>query len=101
MSNHKIFPGTDKDLEDGISQTGNIVRDAWVFGILPESETCTGWSIQRIFELYDKVSEAWQPYGHLASQLPDELRQRHKRIYDEAIATARSHGWNPALDDND
>jgi hypothetical protein len=97
----KIYPGTDKDLEDGISQTGNIVRDAWVFGILPESETCTGWSIQRILEIYDKVTEAWQPYGHLASQLPDELRERHKRIYDDAIAKARSHGWNPELDDND
>ena len=101
MSMDKIYPGTEKDLEDGISQTGNIVRDAWVFGILPESETCAGWSIQRILEVYDKVTEAWQPYGHLVSNLPPELRERHQRIYDEAVRRAREEGWDPELEEDE
>ena len=37
-STNKIYPGINKDLESGITPTGNIIRDAWVFGIIPESE---------------------------------------------------------------
>ena len=85
--------------DDGLSPTATIVRDAWVFGLLPESETCAGWSTDRMDALYDKVSTAWEPYGHLASRLPPELRERHQRIYDEAIRRARQQGWNPELDD--
>ena len=95
------FSGIDKDLKNGISPTGNIVRDAWVFGIIPESETCSGWSLQEMNKLYDRVSSAWEPYGHLVSRLPEELRARHDRIYTEAIRIARSHGWNPELDGED
>lgn len=84
---------------DGLSPTATIVRDAWVFGLLPETETCEGWSTDRMDALYDKVSTAWDPYGHLVSRLPPELRERHQRIYDEAIRQARAQGWNPELDD--
>ena len=35
------------------------------------------------------------PYGHLVSNLPDELRERHARIYSQAISDAREKGWNP------
>ncbi|MFT7533871.1 MAG: hypothetical protein ACI9FD_004914, partial [Gammaproteobacteria bacterium] len=80
---------------------GNIIRDAWLFGILPESETCEGWTIQGIESLYDKVSAAWHPYGHLVSGLPDDIRQRHGRIYDQAIKKAKQLGWNPELADDD
>lgn len=98
---NKVYRGIDKDLEDGITPTGNIIRDAWVLGIIPESQTCEGWTVQGIEDLYDKVSVAWEPYGHLVSRLPPELRERHKRIYDEAIAKAREYGWDPELDEND
>lgn len=84
---------------DGLSPTATIVRDAWVFGLLPESETCEGWNTDRLDALYDKVTAAWAPYGHLVSRLPPELRERHQRIYDEAIRRARASGWNPELDD--
>jgi hypothetical protein len=84
-----------------MSPTGNIIRDAWVFGIIPETETCAGWSVQGIEALYDKVSAAWEPYGHLVSRLPPELRDRHGRIYAAAVERARAQGWNPALDDDD
>lgn len=101
MNRHKLFSGIDKDLENGMTPTGNIVRDAWMFGIIPETQTCADWTIQELNDLYDKVSNAWEPYGHLVSRLPEELRLRHGRIYTEAIRIARAHGWNPELDDED
>jgi hypothetical protein len=84
-----------------MNPTGNIIRDAWVFGIIPETETCAGWTVQGINDLYDKVSAEWNQYGHLASRLPDELRKRHERIYAEAVRQAREKGWNPELGDED
>lgn len=95
----KIFGGLDNEPNGGMTPAGNIIRDAWVFGILPETETCAGWSLQRLQEVYDRVSEAWHPYGHLASRLPPELRERHGRIYAAAIERARASGWSPDLDD--
>jgi len=42
-----------------------------------------------------------EPYGHLVSNLPEELRRNHARIYTAAIEYARMHGWNSGLDDED
>jgi len=97
----KIYEGIHKQAQGGMTPTANIIRDAWVFGLLPEEETCEGWTIQGIDALYDKVSVAWEPYGHLVSNLPPELRERHARIYDAAIVQARAAGWNPELDEGD
>lgn len=97
----KPYPGIHNDRFGGMTPTGTIIRDAWVFGILPEEETCDGWLIGGIETLYDKVAEAWGPYGHLVSRLPQELRERHQRIYTAAIVRARELGWNPELDDED
>jgi hypothetical protein len=95
----KIYHGVNKEPEGGMTPTANIIRDAWVFGILPEEEDCEGWTIQGVEALYDKVHDAWQPYGHLVSRLPPELRERHARIYDAAVARARAEGWDPELGD--
>ena len=38
------YVGIDQDKDGGLTNLGRIVRDAWVFGILPETETCSGWS---------------------------------------------------------
>ena len=84
-----------------MTPTGNIIRDAWVFGIIPETESCAGWTLRGIEDLYDKVSAAWAPYGHLVSRLPPELRERHERIYRAAVGRARALGWNPELDGED
>jgi len=97
----KAYQGIHNDSFGGMTPTGNIIRDAWVFGILPEEEGCEGWLVGGIEDLYDKVSAAWQPYGHLASRLPEELRERHQRIYAAAVARARELGWNPELGDDD
>ena len=96
----KIYMGIDKDPFGAMNPTGNIIRDAWVFGLLPETETCEGWSSGRVDGLYDSVYKEWEKYGHLVSNLPEDLRERHKRIYDEAIKTAREKGWNPELGEN-
>jgi len=99
MTKEKIYTGIDNDEYGGMTPTGNIIKDAWVFGIIPEDQTCEGWSLSRIQELYDQVSDAWTPYGHLVSKLPEELAERHARIYNVAIKKARESGWDPELDD--
>lgn len=101
MNNRRIYPGLDQDEYGGMNPTGNIIRDAWVFGLLPEGESCTGWSLDRIQALYDQVYEAWEPYGHLASRLPDDLRQRHQAIYEAATRRAREMGWSAELGGGD
>ncbi|MDH3309097.1 MAG: hypothetical protein OEM48_01315 [Gammaproteobacteria bacterium] len=92
------YPGIHADLFGGMTDLGHIIRDAWVFGLLPETETCAGWSAPQFDKLYEKVHAAWEPYGHLASQLPPELRTRHERIYNEAVQRARAQGWSPDMD---
>jgi len=101
MAEIKRYTGIDKDPHGAMNPTGNIIRDAWVFGIIPETETCAGWTVQGIDSLYDKVTAAWEPYGHLVSNLPQELRERHARIYSAAVAQARELGWDPELGDDD
>jgi len=100
MRRPQTYIGIHNDTQ-GLSPTANIIRDAWVFGLLPETETCEGWSLDQLDVLYDKVSTAWEPYGSLASRLPPELRERHTRIYAEAIRRARERGWNPELDEEE
>lgn len=78
-----------------MNPTGQIIRDAWVFGLIPETENCAGWDLGRVQALYDKVDAAWQPYGHLPSKLPPELSERHQRIYTAATERARAEGWDP------
>lgn len=101
MQRAAIYPGIDKDSYGGMTPIGRIIRDAWVFDLIPETETCVNWSHDRLEKLYDQVTAAWQPYGHLAGRLPDALRARHERIYAEAIRRARELGWNAELADDD
>ena len=89
------YAGIHNEPNGAMSRTGNIIRDAWVFELIPETQTCEGWAMGQIEALYEQVSEAWMPYGHLASNLPPELRERHARIYAEAIEQARQQGWDP------
>ncbi len=97
----QIYAGIDQDENEGLTHLGRIVRDAWVFDILPESDTCTGWSGAQMQSLYEKVHAAWEPYAHLPSRLPDELRERHAQLYAQAITSAKEKGWNAELDDDD
>ena len=101
MKKIKRYEGIDNDPHGAMNATGNIIRDAWVFGLIPENETCEGWNFQGIDALYEKVSVEWDKYGHLASNLPDDLREKHANIYNEAVERARSLGWDPSLGEND
>ena len=93
--NERRYVGIDKDPKGAMNPTGNVIRDAWVFGLLPETETCEGWEPQRIQDLYERVTLAWEPYANLPSRLPPDLLQRHQRIYAAAVKQARKQGWDP------
>lgn len=97
----QCYVGIEEDEKGGLTHLGRIVRDAWVFGLIPETETCAGWSTSQMQVLYEKVYAAWEPYSHLPSRLPDELQQRHTQIYAQAISEAKKKGWDPELDDDD
>lgn len=95
-----VYPGFYNDTH-GITQLGRVVLDAWVFGILPEEEDCTGWDLGRMQNLMNQVEAKWDEYGNLPSHLPPELLERHTRLYREAMERAARRGWNPELDDED
>ena len=93
MARPKTYIGIDKDINGGMTTIGKIIRDAWVFGLIPESETCEGWNISGIDTLLQKVNDEWDKYGCMVSRLPPDLRERHERIYNKAIELAKQSGW--------
>lgn len=99
--NKPLYPGIDQDVQGGLTHLGRIVMDAWVFGILPETQRCAGWDYGRMQDLYEKVNAKWDEFGPIPSQLPEPYRSRHERIYAEAVERARTSGWDPELSDDD
>ncbi len=97
----QTYVGIHEDNDGGLTHLGRIVIDAWIFGILPESETCAGWSHSQMQNLYEKVYAAWEPFAHLPSRLPADLQRRHTRFYAQVIDTAKSKGWSAELDEDD
>jgi len=90
----KTYVGIDNDLHGGMTNIGKIIRDAWVFELLPETETCEGWNISRFDVLLEQVNNEWDKYGCLVSRLPEELSKRHQNIYNTAIEKAKAAGWS-------
>jgi hypothetical protein len=82
------YVGIQNDHNGGLTDTGKIIRDAWVFGIIPESETCEGWVTEGIEGLRQKTNAEWSKHGFLVSNLPQELRERFMRIHDDAVTGA-------------
>lgn len=97
----QFYVGIDNDDKGGLTHLGRLVRDAWVFGLLPETETCVGWDGARMQGLYEKVYEAWKPYAHIPSRLPEDLREKHTALYEQAIAKARATGWDAELSEDE
>ncbi len=93
MAKPDTYVGIDNDVNGGMTTIGKLVRDAWVFGVIPETETCQGWNFAGIDALLDKVNKEWDKYGCLVSNLPEELFERHQKIHSEAIEKARAAGW--------
>jgi hypothetical protein len=95
------YAGIDHEDNHGMTLTGRIIRDAWVFNLLPMGETFAGKTAADMQRLFELVHQAWEPYGQLPSRLPPELAERHARLHAEAVARARAAGWSAELDDDD
>lgn len=101
MAKPNTYVGIHDDLFGGMTTIGKIIRDAWVFELIPETETCKEWNQAGIDALLQKVNAEWDKYGCLVSRLPEELFQRHQEIYDKAVATAREKGWSGEFETDD
>jgi hypothetical protein len=101
MTKPQTYIGIDQEIHGGMTAIGKLIRDAWVFGVIPETETCAGWNLARIDALLHKVNDEWDKYGCLVSHLPDELRERHRRIHGEAMERARAAGWSGEIETSD
>jgi len=94
MSKPDRYIGINNDLNGGMTSIGKIIRDAWVFGLIEETETCEGWNLAGIDALLQKVNAEWDKYGCMVSQLPEPLAKRHKEIHAVAIQKAKKSGWS-------
>jgi hypothetical protein len=94
MKDPKRYVGIDNDLNGGMTPTGKIIRDAWAFGLIPETETCEGWFAQGIESLWERVNNEWEKYGFRVVGMPPELQERYMRIQDEALKRAKEAGWS-------
>lgn len=101
MAKPDRYVGVDNDIHGGMTSIGKMVRDAWVFGLIPETETCEGWNLAGIDALLHKVNAEWDKYGCLVSHLPEELAERHSRIHGAAIARAKEAGWRGEFETDD
>jgi hypothetical protein len=101
MARPDRYVGINNDVNGGMTTIGKIIRDAWVFGLLDEAETCEGWNLAGIDSLLHKVTAEWDKYGCLVSHLPPELFERHQRIHGEALAKARAAGWSGESETDD
>lgn len=96
--NVKKYVGIDNDINGGMTDTGKIIRDAWAFGIIPETETCEGWLVPGIENLWQKVSAEWEKYGFLVNNLPPDIKEKYLKIQEEAVQRAKQSGWDPERD---
>ncbi len=101
MSNPQHYIGIENEIHGGMTTIGKIIRDAWVFELIAETETCQGWNLAGVDALLQKVNAEWDKYGCMVSQLPTELAQRHHRIHSKAIARAKASGWSGECETDD
>ena len=99
MANPKSFRegryiGIDNDMFGGMTDVGKIIRDAKVFSLIEDDQSCENWNLQGLDALLDKVNAEWDKYGCLVSNLPEELFERHQKIHGEAMEKARELGWD-------
>ncbi|MEC3861545.1 hypothetical protein VK792_09640 [Mesobacterium sp. TK19101] len=94
MNTPKRYVGIHNEINGGMTDTAKIIRDAWVFGLIPETETCEGWLPAGIQSLWEKVDAEWEKYGFRVGALPDDIRANFMRIQNAAIARAREEGWD-------
>ena len=96
MNRPTAYVGIHADVYGGMTDIGRMIRDAWVFGLLPEGEGFAGKSAGDLQNLFEAVHKAWEPHGQLPSRLPPELANRlldqfsAAEIHDLVTAVARS-----------
>jgi len=101
MSRPDRYVGIDNDIHGGMTTIGKIIRDARVFELIEETQTCEGWNLAGIDALLDKVNKEWDKYGCLVSNLPPELFERHQKIHGKAMEQARDAGWSGETETGD
>ena len=101
MNKQDKYVGINNDIHGGMTSIGKIIRDAWVFGLLPEDETCEGWNLGRFEALLQQVDAEWDKYSCMVSHLPAELRERHEKIHGEWIEKAKAAGWSGEAETDD
>lgn len=101
MNKPNTYVGINNDINGGMTTIGKIIRDAWVFELIPETETCEGWNLAGVDALLQKLNAEWDKYGCLVSHLPEQLLERHQRIHGDAIARAKENGWSGELETED
>ena len=101
MNKPDTYVGINNDINGGMTTIGKIIRDSWVFDLIPESETCEGWNLAGVDALLQKLNAEWDKYGCLVSHLPEDLFKRHQRIHGDAIAKAKENGWCGEIETDD
>jgi hypothetical protein len=101
MAKPEKYVGINNDINGGMTTIGKIIRDAWVFEVIPETETCEGWNLAGINALMDKVNTEWDKYGISIGNLPEDIKARHQRIHGEAFRLARAEGWSGEFETKD
>jgi hypothetical protein len=101
MTKPNTYIGINNEINGGMTTIAKIIRDAWVFDLIEQTETCENWNFGGIDALYDKVNIEWDKYGCLVSHLPPELFARHQEIHGAAIVKARAEGWCGELETDD
>ena len=92
------YVGINNDQHGGMTNIGKIILDAWVFGLIEEKETGENWKLSAIEVLNHQVNAEWDKYGCMVSQLPEDLFERHQRIYQEAMERAKTAGWSGEIE---
>lgn len=101
MAKPNKYVGIQNDINGGMTTIGKLIRDAWVFELLPENETCEGWNLAGIDALLQKVNDEWDKYGCLVSHLPKDIAKRHNAIHSEGLKKAKAAGWSGEIETED
>ena len=101
MAKPDSYVGINNEINGGMTNIGKIIRDAQVFGLIDDAETCEGWNIAAFNNLLDKVNVEWDKYGCMVSNLPEALFERHQMIHGAALEKARDSGWSGEVETDD
>ena len=101
MARPKVYVGLNNEVHGGMTPLGKVIRDAQVFSIIEETETCEGWNYAQIDGLLNKVNNEWDKYGCLVSHLPSDLMERHQRIHNQGMKNAQKAGWSGEIETDD